>query len=279
MARVYWIARNVFRGLLSKRALYVWAAAILLMLLRSGPAIFLSDRNPGFQAFLRANAISSALDTWALLALAAALFLGAASVGGEKTGKTIPTVLSRPVHRWEFLVGHLFGVMAFSLVSLVIGLVLASGLALYMGIAIDTGRVAIAMGETTAAVMLFAASGIALGANASVALAAGVTVLLAFLPPLVETLRNDDKPWQHYTGSVLHYLTPPGYSSHYTGIAWADPPSTANFPGFRGRSAMERPVIDYRDATKRLSTNVAYGLAYFLIGIVIFTRKDAKLGT
>jgi hypothetical protein len=148
-----------------------------------------------------------------------------------------------------------------------------------MGIAIDTGRVAIAMGETTAAVMLFAASGIALGANASVALAAGVTVLLAFLPPLVETLRHDSKPWQHYTGTVLHYLTPPGYSSHYAGIAWADPPRTANLPGFRGRSAMERPVIDYRDATKRLSTNVAYGLAYFLIGIVIFTRKDAKLGS
>jgi hypothetical protein len=38
----------------------------------------------------------------------------------------------------------------------------------------------------------------------------------------------------------------------------------------------ERPVVDYGVATKRLSTNLAYGAVYFLIGILVFTRKDAK---
>jgi ABC-type transport system involved in multi-copper enzyme maturation permease subunit len=247
------------------------------MLLRSGPAIFLSDRNPQFQNYLRANAISGALDTWALLALAAAIFLGAASVGGEKTGKTIATVLARPLHRWEFIVGHWLGVVLFSLVSLALGLVLASGLAAYMGIAIDSSRAAIALAETTAGVMLFAAVGVALGANASVALAAGVTVLLAFLPPIVEVLRNDSKPWQHYPGVALHYLTPPGYTSQYAGMTWADPPPVANRGPFRRLPLQsERPVIDYAAATKRLSTNLAYAAVYFLIGIVVFTRKDAK---
>ena len=75
MARVGLVAGNVFRGILSKRALYVWAAAIVLMLLRSGPAIFFSDQNPAVRRLLRANAISSALDSWAMLALAAAIFL------------------------------------------------------------------------------------------------------------------------------------------------------------------------------------------------------------
>jgi ABC-type transport system involved in multi-copper enzyme maturation permease subunit len=274
--RILTIARNVFRGLLSKRALYVWAAAVLLMLLRSGPAIFLSDRNPQFQAYLRANAISAALDTWALLALAAAIFLGAASVGAEKNGKTIVTVLARPLHRWEFIVGHWLGVVLFSLVSLAIGLLLASGLAWYMGIAIDGARAAIALAETTAGVMLFAAVGVALGANASVALAAGVTVLLAFLPPLVEVLRNDSKPWQHYPGVVLHYLIPPGYTSHYAGMTWADPPQVPTRGPLRQLLQTQRPDIDYGAATKRLSTNLAYGAVYFLIGIAVFTRKDAK---
>ena len=105
MVRIGLVAGNVFRGILSKRALYVWAAAIVLMLLRSGPAIFFSEQNQPFAAFLRANAISGALDSWAMLALAAAIFLGAASVGGEMTNKTISTVLARPIGRGSFWSG------------------------------------------------------------------------------------------------------------------------------------------------------------------------------
>jgi ABC-type transport system involved in multi-copper enzyme maturation permease subunit len=172
MARVGLVAANVFRGILSKRALYVWAAAVLLMLLRSGPAIFFRDQNPQVAAFIRANAISSALDSWALLALAAAIFLGAASVGGEMVNKTISTVLARPIRRWEFLVGHWLGVMLFSLVSLAIGLVLAGGLSGYLGIEIDRGRAAIALTETVVGAMLFAGIGVGIGANSSTALAA-----------------------------------------------------------------------------------------------------------
>lgn len=277
ITRVTLIARNVFRGLLSKRALYVWAAAVLLMLLRSGPAIFFTGQDPTAARFVRANAISSALDTWAILALAAAIFLGAASAGGERANKTIATVLSRPLHRWEFMVGHWLGVVLFSLVSLAIGLVLATGLSWYMGIAIDGSRTAIALAETTAGIMLFAFTGVALGVNASTALAAGVTVLLAFSPAIIETLRQDAKPWQHYPGVTLHYLTPPGYTSHYQGIAWADPPTFRNVRGVPPRQ-LQRPTVDYTEASKRLSKNAAYGTIYFLIGLVVFSRRDVTFG-
>jgi ABC-type transport system involved in multi-copper enzyme maturation permease subunit len=276
MPRTLVVAMNVFHGLLSKRALYVWGAAVLLMLLRSGPAIFFSDRNPATEAFVRANAIAAALDTWAILALAAAVFLGAASVGGEKTHKTIAAVLARPLHRWAYMLGHWLGVVIFSLVSLGIGLVLASVLSWYMGIAIDAARAGIAVAETTAAVVLFAAAGVALGANASTALAAVVTVLFAFMPPVVETLRTDTRPWQHYPGVALHYLTPPGYTSHYMGIAWADPRPAGIVPGARRR--VERPTVDYGAAAQRVATNAVYGMFYFLIGAIVFTRKDLKLG-
>ena len=53
MGRISLVAANVFRGILSKRALYVWAAAIVLMLLRSGPAIFFKEQNPQLAAFLQ----------------------------------------------------------------------------------------------------------------------------------------------------------------------------------------------------------------------------------
>ena len=210
MARIGLVAGNVFRGIMSKRALYVWAAAIVLMLLRSGPAIFFSDQNLPVAAFIRANAISGALDTWAVLALAAAIFLGAASVSGEMTNKTISTVLARPIHRWQFLVGHWLGVALFSLCSLAIGLVLAVGLSWYMGIEIDRGRAAMALAQTMGGIMLFAAVGVGLGSNTSVALAAALTVLLVFLPPIVTILAADTKPSQHYPGVVSDYMTPPG---------------------------------------------------------------------
>jgi hypothetical protein len=272
--RIVSIAGNIFRGLLSKRALYVWAAAVLLMLLQSGPAIFLRDPNPQAAAFFRANAISASLDTWAILALAAAIFLGAASVGGEKTHKTISTVLARPIRRWEFLVGHWLGVVLFSLCSLAIGLVLGVALASYMSIAIDSSRAAIALAQTTGGIMLFAAAGIALGANTSVALAASFTVLLAFLPQLTTILKSDDHPWQHYSGVFLDYATPPGYVSHYQGITWAA------FPEQRGRprSGFSRAEVDYAEARSRLAQNVAYAFVYFVIGCAVFSRRDVRLG-
>ena len=275
MRRILLIAGNIFRGLLSKRALYVWAGAVLLMLLRSGPAIFLRDPNrPQLAAFLRANAIAASLDSWAMLAIAAAIFLGAASVGGEKTHKTISTMLARPVRRWELLVGHWLGVTLFSLCSLAIGLVLALALAVYMGISIDGSRAAMALAQTTGGIMLFAAVGIALGANVSVAIAASLTVLLVFTPPLVRILRDDAKPWQHYSGVVLDYVTPPGYLSHYQGITWADLPPAGNQPGPR----FQRPTIDYDAARTTLATNLGYALVYFAIGAIVFARRDVTLG-
>jgi len=275
MGRIGLVAGNVFRGIMSKRALYVWAAAIVLMLLRSGPAIFFSERNPLAAAFIRANAISGALDTWAVLALAAAIFLGAASVGGEMTNKTISTVLARPIRRWEFLVGHWLGVTLFSICSLAIGLVLSVGLSWYMGIEVDRGRAAIALAQTVGGVMLFAAVGVGLGSNTSVALAAALTVLLVFLPPIVTILAADTKPWQHYPGVVLDYVTPPGYASHYQGIAWADPPAPSN-PRVNAR-LLQRPAVDYAAARKRLGTNLGYGAVYFLAGCVFFTRRDIRV--
>jgi hypothetical protein len=111
-----------------------------------------------------------------------------------------------------------------------------------------------------------------------VALAASVTVLLIFLTPLVPVLVADRKPLQHYSGVVLDYLTPPGYTSHYQGIAWADPPPAASNPRAAIARMRQRPVVDYGDARSRLLSNIAYGAAYFLAGCVFFSRRDIRLG-
>ena len=124
---------------------------------------------------------------------------------------------------------------------------------------------------------MFAAIGVGIGSNASVALAAGVTVLLIFLPPVVKILADDPRPWQHYPGVVLDVVTPPGYSSHYQGIAWADLPPSPN-QRVPTRFVRQRPVVDYVAARKQLYKNLGYGAAYFLAGCLLFRRRDIRLG-
>ena len=74
---------------------------------------------------------------------------------------------------------------------------------------------------------------------------------------------------------VLDYVTPPGYTSHYPGIAWADPP-TSSIPRVNARM-LQRPMVDYVAARKRFFSNIGYGAVYFLAGCVFFTRRDIKL--
>jgi ABC-type transport system involved in multi-copper enzyme maturation permease subunit len=275
MERVLLIARNVFQGILSRRALYVWGAAVLLMILRSAPAFLVTDSRVA--AFERADAVSGALDVWALLCIATAIFLGGAAVASDMTAKTIAAVLARPVRRSEYLVGKWIGISAFALVSMGIGVALDLAAAAYLGIAVDQGRLAIALAQTTAAILLYGGIAIALSAGGSAPVAVAFTVLMSFLPVLVNQLRNDPDPKWHVAWITLDYVVPPGYQSHYAGIAWADlaPPPNARRPMRLPR----RPVIDYAASRSNLFTNIGYGMVYFLAGCVFFTRRDVRLGS
>ena len=113
MKRILLIAKNAFRSVMSQRALYMWGFAIVIMFLRSAPALFARNQQPEFVAFLRANAVSGALDVWSYLCMAAAIYLGGTSIATELRLKTIITVLARPLRRWEMLVGKWIGVTAF----------------------------------------------------------------------------------------------------------------------------------------------------------------------
>ncbi len=74
---------------------------------------------------------------WALPALGAAIFRAAGSVATEMTTRTIVTVMALPVHRWELLGGKWLAVSAFAFVTLCIGVMLALGLARYLGVDVD----------------------------------------------------------------------------------------------------------------------------------------------
>ena len=136
--RIVLIARNAFRSIMSRRAVYIWGGAVLLMFFRAAPQIAAGLRGPErFREFMLSSAVAGSLDVWSFLCLGAAIFLGAGSVATELTTRTIVTVMARPVRRWELLVGKWLGVSAFAIVTLGIGVVLALGVARYVGLNID----------------------------------------------------------------------------------------------------------------------------------------------
>lgn len=274
MARILLVARNAFRAVMSRRALYVWSAAVVLMFLRSAPAIFLRADDPRLR-YIRANAIAGSLETWAVLCIGAAILLGAASIAGEITTKTIVTVIARPIHRWELMAGKWIGVTAFCLLSLAIGLALHVALARYLGIDIAGRTLAIAVAQTIAAIVLFGGFAVATSAFGSAPLAVSFTILLTFMPGLIQVLKEDPGPIRRRTGQVLGVMTPPGYDSLYRGVAWAPYPAAPN--ARVPRQFVEPPPVDYPLQRKNLAENMSFAGVYFLIGCAFFTRRDLKL--
>lgn len=278
MTRILLIARNAFRAVMSKRALYIWTAAILLMFLRSAPALFNESNNASAQLFMRANAIAGAMDMWAVLCVGAAVLLGAGAISTEITTKTIVTMLARPVRRWEVCLGKWIGVTAFVALSLAIGVALDMMIANYLDIDVERKVLLAALAHTMVAAMLFGGVAVVVGSGGSAAIAVAITVLLMFMPGLVSVLETDPRPRVQAAGKAIGYLVPPGYDSLYEAITWAPFPQRATLAGAPAPVRVRpRVQVDYPAVRKELYENLAYAGVYFLIGCAIFTRKDVKL--
>lgn len=276
MTHIVLVARNAFRGVMSQRALYLWGFAVVIMFLRSAPALFVQNRPPEFMAFLRANAVSGSLDLWSYLCMAGAIYLGATSMSSELHSKRIITVLSHPIRRWEMMIGKWIGLSAFCVVTLGIGVALGLGLARYLGVNIEANVLAISATRTVAGIMLFAGLATAVSTMGSAPIAVAVTMFVAIVPALIPPLRDDPSPTYQRIGAALDAVIAPGYDSHYNGVVWAPMPVPPQFRDRMPPAARQRPTVDYAEQQARAAETVGYAGVYFLLGCVVFTRRDLK---
>ena len=274
IGRILLVARNTFRAVMSQRALFVWGFAIVIMFLRSAPAIFAQNRTPELLAFLRANSVSGAIDLWSYLCMMAAGYIGATSIPSDLRTKTIITVLARPIHRWELLTGKWVGVTAFCMLTLAIGVVLALGLAAYLDVNVEADVLRIAAARTIAGIVLFGAVAIAVSTGGSAPIAASFAMLLAILPVLIGMLRDDPDPTYHRVGVALDALVAPNYQSHYMGVVWAPFPVPPNMRGRAPAQLQQRPVIDYPKQQREIAETAGYSAIYFVLGCLFFARRD-----
>jgi ABC-type transport system involved in multi-copper enzyme maturation permease subunit len=102
-ARIAYIASNTFREAVRDRVLYNLIAFAVLL---SAAAIFIGQISIEIE---RLVVINLGLTAVSLFGVVIAIFVGIGLVSKEIEKRTLYTVLSRPVRRWEFIVGKFFG--------------------------------------------------------------------------------------------------------------------------------------------------------------------------
>ena len=101
--RISCIAANTFREAVRDRVLYNLIAFALLL---TGAAILVGQISIDIEKLV---VINLGLTAVALFGVVIAIFVGIGLVSKEIEKRTLYTVLSRPVRRWEFIVGKFFG--------------------------------------------------------------------------------------------------------------------------------------------------------------------------
>lgn len=102
-ARIFSIASNTFREAVRDRVLYNLIAFAVLL---SGAAILVGQISIDIEKLV---VINLGLTAVSLFGVVIAIFIGIGLVSKEIEKRTLYTVLSRPVRRWEFIVGKFFG--------------------------------------------------------------------------------------------------------------------------------------------------------------------------
>ena len=101
--RILHIAANTFREAVRDRVLYNLIAFALLL---SGAAILVGQISIDIEKLV---VINLGLTAVSLFGVVIAIFIGIGLVSKEIEKRTLYTILSRPVRRWEFIVGKFFG--------------------------------------------------------------------------------------------------------------------------------------------------------------------------
>jgi ABC-type transport system involved in multi-copper enzyme maturation permease subunit len=113
-SRIFTIAQNTFREAVRDRVLYNLIAFALLMV---GAAILVGQISIGIERLVVLNLGLSAVSLFGMLI---AIFIGIGLVSKEIDKRTLYTVLSRPVRRWEFIIGKYLGLAGTLVVNTVL---------------------------------------------------------------------------------------------------------------------------------------------------------------
>lgn len=109
--RIASIARHTLKESIRERALY---NLLIFALLMFGAAILVGSISVGIEHIIIVNLGLSSISIFGLLM---AIFIGITLVWKEIDKRTIFSILAKPVHRWEFILGKFAGLMMTLLIN------------------------------------------------------------------------------------------------------------------------------------------------------------------
>jgi ABC-type transport system involved in multi-copper enzyme maturation permease subunit len=255
--RVVHIAANTFREAVRDRVLYNLIAFALLM---SGAAILVGQISIGIE---RLVVVNLGLTAVSLFGVVIAIFIGIGLVSKEIDKRTLYTVLSRPVQRWEFIVGKFFGLagtLAVNTFFMAIG-VFAALFYISHGLQAADGWILIALYFIVLQFMVITALALLFSSFSTPIFAA----LFAFCLFVIGSFAEDLRAFAAMAQGATHLLA--------TGAAYLVP----NFSCFNVISSVAhgQPV-----ATQLIVSNTIYALVYMGMAIcgavLIFERRNLK---
>jgi ABC-type transport system involved in multi-copper enzyme maturation permease subunit len=255
--RIAHVAFNTFREAVRDRVLYNLIAFALLL---SGAAVLVGQISIDIERLVVVNLGLSAVS---LFGVVIAIFIGIGLVAKEIEKRTLYTVLSRPVRRWEFVVGKFFGLTGTLVVNtacMAIGVFLAL---LYVSHKFQSsdGWILVALYFIVLQFLILCALALFFSSFSSPLLAAVFSFSLFVIGSFSEDLRG----FARMSKGLTQWLT--------TTAAYLVP----NFSALNviGQVAHQQPI-----STHLIAYNTLYALAYAAVAIsgavLIFERRNRK---
>jgi ABC-type transport system involved in multi-copper enzyme maturation permease subunit len=256
-SRLSAISLNTFREAVRDRVLY---NLILFVLLLVASAPLFGEISIGLERLILVNV---GLSSISLFGVIIAIFVGIGLVSKEIEKKTLYTILSRPVRRWEFIVGKYFGL----LMTLVVNTALMT-VGFYIALLVTAHGL-----KRTDALLLVAIYFIILQFMMMVALTLLFSsfstpifsAIFAFALFVIGTFAEDVKNFAALSQGVLKWLA--------TGAAYV-------VPNFASLNVISQTAHDQAVGSGLIWSNTVYAVLYSAAvtagAVLIFERRNLK---
>ena len=255
--RIYYIATNTFREAVRDRVLYNLIAFALLL---SGAAVLVGQISLDIE---RLVVINLGLTAVSLFGMVIAIFIGIGLVAKEIDKKTLYTVLSRPVRRWEFIAGKFFGLAGTLVVNTTFMAIGVFAALLYVShrLQVSDGGVLVALYFIVLQFVMITALALLFSAFSSPLLSAVFAFSLFVIGSFAEDLRGIARLTHGASGWVE------------TGVAYL-------VPNFSGLNVISQVAHGEAVAPQLIAYNTAYALVYTVAvlagAVLIFERRNLK---
>jgi ABC-type transport system involved in multi-copper enzyme maturation permease subunit len=256
-SRILHIATNTFREAVRDRVLYNLIAFALLL---SGAAVLVGQISIEIE---RLVVINLGLAAVSLFGVVIAIFIGIGLVSKEIDKRTLYTVLSRPVGRWEFIAGKFFGLagtLAVNTFFMAIGVFAALAYVSHRLQGAD-GWVLVALYFIVLQFVIITALALFFSSFSSPLLSAVFAFSLFVIGSFAEDLRGFAK----ITHGITHWLA--------MGAAYL-------VPNFSALNVISQVAHGQAVAPRLIAYNSAYALIYSVAvlagAVLIFERRDLK---